>query len=178
MSKLGKFLYKDDDISSKIGIGIIATDNPTSIPRELNNGSRYNVSYCFLSNDSKHDTTNYNPYVNNGKSSLTEYGSSLISGNEMTKNIYTKSSSENTTNDYNANSGIYGDAIYETSSNSSAPWNLAWYNDYSSFPSSFVPFFRRGGGYSDTTKAGVFYFGSSDGSDTEEGSFRPTLVVF
>ena len=117
-------------------------------------------------------------YVNNGKSSLTEYGSSLISGNEMTKNIYTKSSSENTTNDYNANSGIYGDAIYETSSNSSAPWNLAWYNDYSSFPSSFVPFFRRGGGYSDTTKAGVFYFGSSDGSDTEEGSFRPTLVVF
>ena len=37
MSKLGKFLYKDDDISSKIGIGIIATDNPTSIPRELNN---------------------------------------------------------------------------------------------------------------------------------------------
>ena len=34
VSKLGKFLYKDDDISSKIGIGIIATDNPTSIPRE------------------------------------------------------------------------------------------------------------------------------------------------
>lgn len=81
VSKLGKFLYKDDDISSKIGIGIIATDNPTSIPRELNNGSRYNVSYCFLSNDSKHDTTNYNPYVNNGKTVQTQMDLYIDSSN-------------------------------------------------------------------------------------------------
>ena len=81
VSKLGKFLYKDDDISSKIGIGIIATDNPTSIPRELNNGSRYNVSYCFLSNDSKHDTTNYNPYVNNGKTVRTQMDLYIDSSN-------------------------------------------------------------------------------------------------
>lgn len=81
VSKLGKFLYKDDDISSKIGIGIIATDNPTSIPIELNNGSRYNVSYCFLSNDSKHDTTNYNPYVNNGKTVRTQMDLYIDSSN-------------------------------------------------------------------------------------------------
>lgn len=72
MSKLGRFLYKESDITSRIGIGIVATDNPTNIPRELNNGSRYNVTYCFLSNDSTHDTTNYNPYVNNGKTVRTQ----------------------------------------------------------------------------------------------------------
>lgn len=81
VSKLGKFLYKDDDISSKIGIGIIATDNPTNIPRELNNGSRYNVTYCFLSNDSTHDTTNYNPYVNNGKTVRTQMDLYIDSSN-------------------------------------------------------------------------------------------------
>lgn len=81
VSKVGKFLYKDDDISSKIGIGIIATDNPTNIPRELNNGSRYNVSYCFLSNDSAHDTTNYNPYVNNGKTVRTQMDLYIDSSN-------------------------------------------------------------------------------------------------
>lgn len=81
MSKLGKFLYKDDDISARIGIGIVATDNPTNIPRELNNGSRYNVSYCFLSNDSKHDTTNYNPYVNNGKTVRTQMDLYIDSSN-------------------------------------------------------------------------------------------------
>ena len=83
VSELGKFLYKDSNISSTIGIGIgiIATDNPTSIPRELNNGSRYNVSYCFLSNDSKHDTTNYNPYVNNGKTVRTQMDLYIDSSN-------------------------------------------------------------------------------------------------
>lgn len=81
VAKLGKFLYKDDDISSKIGIGIIATDNPTNIPRELNNGSRYNVSYCFLSNDSAHDTTNYNPYINNGKTVRTQMDLYIDSSN-------------------------------------------------------------------------------------------------
>ena len=81
MSKLGKFLYKDDDISSRIGIGMVATDNPTNIPRELNNGSRYNVTYCFLSNDSTHDTTNYNPYVNNGKTVRTQMDLYIDSSN-------------------------------------------------------------------------------------------------
>ena len=81
MSKLGKFLYKDDDISARIGIGIVATDNPTNIPRELNNGSRYNVTYCFLSNDSTHDTTNYNPYVNNGKTVRTQMDLYIDSSN-------------------------------------------------------------------------------------------------
>ena len=81
MSKLGKFHYKDDDISSRIGIGMVATDNPTNIPRELNNGSRYNVTYCFLSNDSTHDTTNYNPYVNNGKTVRTQMDLYIDSSN-------------------------------------------------------------------------------------------------
>ena len=50
VSELGKFLYKDSNISSTIGIGIVATDNPKSIPRKLNNRCRYNMTYYFDNN--------------------------------------------------------------------------------------------------------------------------------
>ena len=81
VSELGKFLYKDSNISSTIGIGIVATDNPKSIPRELNNGSRYNVTYCFVSNWIAYDSTSYDIYKNNGKTVRTQMDLYIDSSN-------------------------------------------------------------------------------------------------
>ena len=115
-------------------------------------------------------------YVNNGNSSLTSYGSSLVNGDAKTKNVYSKGSSDNNTNNYNANSGKYGDAVYETSANGNSS-NGSWYGDYSIFPYTDWPFFERGGGYDNGTAAGVFCFGYNNGNSYSFRSFRPVLVA-
>ena len=102
-------------------------------------------------------------YVNNGNSSLTSYGSSLVNGDAKTKNVYNKASSDNNTNNYNANSGKYGDAVYETSANGNSS-SSSWYGDCSYFPNASYPFFGRGGSYDGGTIAGVFYFSSVNDS--------------
>ena len=115
-------------------------------------------------------------YVNNGNSSLTSYGSSLVNGDAKTKNVYSKASSDNETNNYNANSGKYGDAVYETSANGNSS-NGSWYGDYSHFPYTSGPFFARGGGYDNGTYAGVFCFYYNNGGSSSNNSFRPVLVA-
>ena len=116
-------------------------------------------------------------YVDNGNGNLTTYGSSLVNGEAKMKNVYTKASTDDRTNNYNQNAGKYGDAVYETSSNSASPWNLSWYADYSIFPNASYPFFMRGGGYYNTTDAGVFYFVTTSGNSYSSHSFRPVLVA-
>ena len=81
IKKVGTFLYKESDITSKIGIGVVATDVPQGIPRELNYGGFCNVTYCFISNEVGHDDTNYNPYVNNGKTVRTQMDLYIDSSN-------------------------------------------------------------------------------------------------
>ena len=115
-------------------------------------------------------------YVNNGNGNLTSYGSSLVNGDAKTKNVYSKASSDNNTNNYNANSGKYGDAVYETSANGNTG-NGSWYGDYSYFPYTGDPFFLRGGGLSYGTGAGVFYFYNISGDGVSYYSFRPVLVA-
>ena len=115
-------------------------------------------------------------YVNNGNSSLTNYGSSLVNGAAKTKNVYSKASSNNNTNNYNANSSKYGDAVYETSVNGSSS-NSSWYGDWSNFPNTDWPFFKRGGYCSNGTDAGMFYFNNDSGGNNSERSFRPVLTV-
>ena len=115
-------------------------------------------------------------YVNNGNSSLTSYGSSLVNGDAKTKNVYSKASSDNNTNNYNANSGKYGDAVYETSANGNSS-SSSWYGDYSYFPYTSNPFFKRGGNYNNGTNAGVFYFNNNNGNSNSNNSFRPVLVA-
>ena len=60
-----------------------------------------------------------------------------------------------------------GDATTETK---------GWYEDYAIFASSEFPWFIRGGYYSDSTNAGVFYFSRSSGYAHVYHSFRPVLV--
>ena len=115
-------------------------------------------------------------YVNNGNSNLTNYGSSLVNGDAKTKNVYSKGSSDSRDNNYSANSGKYGDAVYETSANGNSS-SSSWYGDYSYFPHTSSPFFLRGGAYGNGTSAGVFYFYSNTGDSYSGSSFRPVLVA-
>ena len=115
-------------------------------------------------------------YVNNGNSNLTSYGSSLVNGDAKTKNVYSKGSSDSRDNNYSANSGKYGDAVYETSANGNSS-SSSWYGDCSYFPYSSTPFFVRGGYYADGTHAGVFYFSNDGGDSHSYYSFRPVLVA-
>ena len=115
-------------------------------------------------------------YVNNGNSNLTNYGSSLVNGDAKTKNVYSKGSSDSRDNNYSANSGKYGDAVYETSANGNSS-SSSWYGDYFSFPYTSVPFFIRGGYCGAGVGAGVFCFDRSDGDSYSGDSFRPVLVA-
>ena len=115
-------------------------------------------------------------YVNNGNSNLTNYGSSLVNGDAKTKNVYSKGSSDSRDNNYSANSGKYGDAVYETSANGNSS-SSSWYGDCSYFPNTSYPFFKRGGIYGDGTNAGVFYFTYGNGDSYSSSSFRPVLVA-
>ena len=115
-------------------------------------------------------------YVNNGNSNLTNYGSSLVNGDAKTKNVYSKGSSDSRDNNYSANSGKYGDAVYETSANGNSS-SSSWYGDCSNFPYTSGPFFERGGNYNNGTGAGVFYFSNSNGISYGGDSVRPVLVT-
>ncbi len=115
-------------------------------------------------------------YVNNGNSNLTNYGSSLVNGDAKTKNVYSKGSSDSRDNNYSANSGKYGDAVYETSANGNSS-SSSWYGDYSHFPHTHWPFFYRGGNFSNGTNAGVFCFNYYNGGSYSSYSFRPVLVA-
>ena len=116
-------------------------------------------------------------YVNNGHGNLTKYGASLVNSNDAkTKNVYSKGSPDSGTNNYNANSGVYGDAVHETSASGSG--STSWYGDYSYFPHTSNPFFGRGGVYVNGTFAGVFCFYYNVGGSGSSYSFRPVLVAF
>ena len=66
-------------------------------------------------------------------------------------------SAEDRQANYEANTNVYGDAVYETSSKGDAS-NSSWNGDSSGFPVLGGPFFERGGDYHSTTSAGVFDF--------------------
>ena len=100
-------------------------------------------------------------YVNNGNSSLTSYGSSLVNGDAKTKNVYSQTGTDSKINNYNTNAGEYGDAIYETSTRGEG--ETSWYNDLSGFPNTSSSFFTRGGYYENDFHAGIFVFNGSNG---------------
>ncbi len=115
-------------------------------------------------------------YVNNGDGNLTNYGSSLISGETKMKNVYSKADEDNNTNNYHENSEKYGDAIYETSMEGDNS-NKSWYGDFSRYPESNGPFFIRGGCFNENISAGIFYFNNSNGLNGSNFSFRPVLIA-
>ncbi len=68
-------------------------------------------------------------YVNNGNTNLTNYGSSLVNGDaKKQRTCIAKEVQIVETNNYSANSGKYGDAVYETSANGNSS-SSSWYGD-------------------------------------------------
>ena len=115
-------------------------------------------------------------YVNNGNTNLTKYGASLVNSSDAkTKNVYSKASSDNAANNYSQNAGVYGDAVYETSTSGNG--TTSWYSDYSGFPYTGNSFFLRGGNCYDGSDVGVFAFRYNDGNYYGGISFRPVLVA-
>ena len=110
-------------------------------------------------------------YVNNGNSSLSTYGSNILSST-INKNVYSITT-DSKANNYDANKNIYGDAVYEISSSYSG--TVSWNTDNSNMPNSGYPWFVRGGYYINTSSAGVFNFFYTSGNADSGFSFR--LVV-
>ena len=104
---------------------------------------------------------------------LTNY-TTLASADSKYKDVYAGTSSDRTTN-YNANTGKYGDAVYETSSSGSGDTG-SWDSSYSYFPYSSYPVFRRGGHANSGSYAGVFAFFDNTGGAGTFYSFRPVVL--
>ena len=131
--------------------------------------------------------------VNNGNSNLTTYGSQVIADLNNGKStryitVYPHDSSKDSTSikntdanintasqaNYVKNTKIYGDGIRETST--AGTGKSSWYSDYSYFAGLNVPFFKRGGGYGDTSGAGLFCFSRVNGGSYYYYGFRSVLV--
>ena len=129
-------------------------------------------------------------YISNGNDSLSTYGSSYASTTANVNGYLTLSTkyatvypynlSDSNTNNYTTYSGKksstygYGDAILETST--SGANSTSWNGDYSDFPTTSGPFFRRGGYYGVSSSAGVFAFYDTSGSSNDTYGFRAVLV--
>ena len=131
--------------------------------------------------------------VNNGNSNSTTYGSQVIADLNNGKStryitVYPHDSSKDSTSitntdanlntasqaNYVKNTKIYGDGIRETST--AGTGKSSWYSDYSLFAGLYNPFFVRGGYYSDTSGAGLFFFLRSRGHSNYGNGFRSVLV--
>ena len=95
-------------------------------------------------------------------------GSSLVNAPSRYKDVYSSYTAP-------TSGGLYGDAVWETSSSSSG--SSSWYNDYSYFLASNNPFFRRGGYYGTGSGAGLFYFNNNYGYSYSDYSFRVVVPV-
>ena len=114
-------------------------------------------------------------YVDNGEDGLASYGQALLDAPDKHKQVYTVTTDTQSEN-YNNMATIFGDVVYETSSDSIGA--TSWLGDYSICPASSAPFFIRGGNCSSGSGAGVFYFDSTGGGIGINHSFRPSLVIF
>lgn len=104
---------------------------------------------------------------------LTNY-TTLASADSKYKDVYAGNSSDKNTN-YNANTGKYGDAVYETSSSGVSDTG-SWDSCYSDFPVSSYPVFVRGGRAIVGSYAGVFAFVNGTGEASTYVSFRPVVL--
>ena len=114
-------------------------------------------------------------YSNNGHGSLTNNGLALVNAENKYKNVYAVSSNDAEQTNYLLTISSKGDALYETSNAGTGAGG--WYNDYSYMVRVELTYFGRGGFYTYGSNSGSFYFGRGDGAPTDNGGFRPVLLV-
>lgn len=115
-------------------------------------------------------------FLNNGNSSLTTYGSSIVNAAAKYKDMYMVGSSDTNALNYEANSSTKGDALYETSSSGSGSTS-SWYSEYAGMPTLNNQIFIRGGSYNSASNAGVYYFNANTGNVNAVYGFRPVLAI-
>ena len=152
---------------------------------EVNNNSDFytggGIDTAYISNVGQSTTGNvYGAYDMSGgayeytaayyqlEDAAIEHGLSVVNAQDKYKDVYSSYQSPSLR-------GIYGDAIYETSSSSTN--KSSWYSDYSWFASLRTPFFRYGGLYNNDANAGVFCFYNDNGNGSSNGSFRVVVPV-
>ena len=123
-------------------------------------------------------------YVNNGNGNLTAFEASVVVNKDTSTKyatVYPWKDPQNSNIDtasqdnYELNDYIFGDAVRETST--SGTETSSWNSDYSYFPGLYSPFFYRGGGFADESRAGLFAFSRDNGSSVFYHGFRPVLVA-
>ncbi len=103
-------------------------------------------------------------------------GSTVVNAASKYKTVYNLGTVNSSPGNYAANSHMYGDAIYETSSSGGHDLKLSWYQDYSCMPyTSQGPYFGRGASAGSGSSAGIFSFNNLLGGVSNE-TFR--IVVF
>ncbi|MCL2859430.1 MAG: hypothetical protein FWF46_02430 [Oscillospiraceae bacterium] len=100
----------------------------------------------------------------------------LASAANKYKDVYAGTSTDPQTN-YLANSGEYGDAMYETSDTGSYSTTGSWDSTDAQYPYSAEPVFLRAIHVRDGSRAGVFAFNYYPGDAYNSCGFRPCLVT-
>lgn len=121
-------------------------------------------------------------YINNGNTYLTDntsgvgmLTSSNVGTNSKYKTLYVLGSKDSRGSNYSANSAFKGDAIWETSNDSSN--NNSWFSANSFFPKTSTPFFKKSN-YYNSEFTGLFSFYSDNGESGSHSSSRLALVPF
>ena len=121
-------------------------------------------------------------YVKNKSNSIVGYGGretgDLYGANATEqststayKTVYKQGSSDDGLSNYEANKGMRGDALWETSITNYGDY-VSWHGEYADFAHGDYPFFDRGGSYG-LSDAGSFYFNCGNGAAAP--SFRLVL---
>lgn len=121
-------------------------------------------------------------YLNNENDVLSANGKNLVQEETIAnREIYTVASTDQPINNYKRNGindGVYGNAIYETSTGYVGNYGVN--NDTSNFISGSTPFLIRGGSYLDGIGSGIFSFnatnGAANGKSNNAFGFRPVLA--
>ena len=117
-------------------------------------------------------------YLNNSSPVIQSNGRSLTQTSAPSlREVYSPAETDAPINNYERNGivdGIYGNAIYETSTGYIGSYGFE--GDASNYPTKNKPFFARGGAATDGSSSGIFSFDTSEGAANEEISFRPVLA--
>lgn len=177
-------------------------ENITTTIEKLNNRAEANAYVWTQKNGTKASSTGtiYGIYdlsggtwertaglVANGNENLIIYGNSLLNNgaSESTSTKYVtiyfdndleiKNANIASSNNYEKNKKIYGDAIRETSI--AGIEQNSWHFDYSYFVGYNSPLFIRGGSIGSNSSAGLFAFSRVNGMEHYSIGFRPVLIA-
>ena len=146
------------------------TNNATGV-YDLSGGAREYVASYIIGNNSSLQT-------NAGTAEGDLYGATEEEQNTSTayKTVYAIGNSDERIKNYEANKGVKGDAIYETSKGDVGL--ISWNVSTSAFPYSPFSLFERGGRYDSGSAAGTFCFSNYLGTSHLYYSFRPVLAFY